>query len=362
MMVWKGYETMNRQQGTILFLAFFVLSLILLLRLFWTYVSAMVLALLIASVFSPLYAWVKKIFMNREGLASLFMILLVFLVLVVPMGWFVGALSNEAFDFYSRTRNAVSISKIQAALESDSVWMQRIRKAGKTLGVEFTPENVQKLAASVGKNVGLFLYKQLTAAASNLASFLIHFFLMMLMIYYLFRDGSRLKEYLSELAPLPKDQLEKVASKFQEMGRAIILGNGLSGIIQGFLGGIGFALFGISSPILWGSVLAFMAFLPIVGASVVFIPAAAILIIEGKVVLGLGYLAYNVCYSSIVEYLVKPRMIGKGMEMNALLVFIGIVGGLKLFGILGIVYGPLIITIFLTLAEIYKLEYKERPA
>ena len=103
-----------------------------------------------------------------------------------------------------------------------------------------------------------------------------------------------------------------------------------------------------------------MAFLPIIGASIVFVPAAAILLIHGDIGLGLGFLAYNVFYSSIMEYLIKPRVIGEGMQMNSVLVFIGIIGGIKLFGILGLLYGPLIITIFLTLAEIYRLEYKEQ--
>ena len=143
------------------------------------------------------------------------------------------------------------------------------------------------------------------------------------------------------------------------MGRAVIIGNGLSGIIQGILGGFGFFLFGLGSPILWGTIIGFMAFLPIVGASVIFIPAGIILFIQGKTGLAVGYLAYNLCYSAIIEYIVKPRLIGKGMQMNPLLVFIGILGGLKLFGILGVIYGPLIMTTFLTLAEIYRLEYKE---
>ena len=102
-----------------------------------------------------------------------------------------------------------------------------------------------------------------------------------------------------------------------------------------------------------------MAFLPIVGATAVFVPATVIIMLSGNTGLALGYLIYNLSYSSIVEYLVKPKLIGKGMQMNSLLVFIGILGGLKLFGILGIIYGPLIMTIFLTLAEIYRLEYKK---
>jgi predicted PurR-regulated permease PerM len=146
------------------------------------------------------------------------------------------------------------------------------------------------------------------------------------------------------------------------MARAVIWGNGLSGVIQGILGGLGFFLFGLGSPILWGTVIGFMAFLPIIGASVVFVPAALLLLIQGKGSTALGYLAFNACYSAIIEYLVKPRLIGKGMRMNPILVFIGILGGIKLFGILGVVYGPLIITIFLTLAELYRLEYKHAMA
>ena len=353
---------MATQQGSKLFLVFLICSLILLLRLFWTYVSAIVLALLIASVFYPVYFWIKEKLRGKETSSSLIMIILIFLVLIIPLGWFVGTLSNEAFEFYNHTRSAVSLNKIQKALESDSIWVQRAKKIGAMTGFEFTPETVEKLATSIGKTVGLFLYKQLSAMASNLFSFLVHFFLMMLVMYYLFRDGKRLKEYISRLMPVPQQQLEKVVVKFHEMGRAIILGNGMSGIVQGFLGGLGFFMFGLSSPLLWGTVISFMAFLPIIGASVVFLPAAVILIVQGKIGIGIGFLIYNVFYSSIIEYLIKPRLIGKGMQMNSLLVFIGIIGGLKLFGILGIVYGPLIITIFLTLAEIYRLEYKEQLA
>jgi len=334
-------------------------SLGLLLGLFWAYASAIILALLIASVFYPVYSWVKKRFKDREILASLFMIIFILLVLIIPVGWFISTLSNEAFEFYNTTRDTVSLKKIQQILDSNSIWAQRAKKIGKMTGVEFTPEAIETLTASVGKKVGLFLYNQGRAMASNLFSFLVHFFLMMMTIYYLFRDGMRLKDYVTRLLPVPKEQMEKVVGTFQEMGRAIIIGNCLAGVVQGVLGGCGFYIFGLSSPFLWGAVIAFMAFLPVIGASIVFIPAAVILMLHGEVGAGVGFLIYNISYSSIIEYMIKPRVIGQGMQMNSLLVFIGIIGGIKLFGILGIIYGPLIITIFLTLAEIYRLEYKE---
>ncbi len=360
-----GYSTasrgliMEKQHGATLFLVFFICSLLLLLRLFWTYVSAIVLALLLASVFYPLYSWLTRVLRERDLLASLCMTLFILLILVIPVGWFIGTLSNEAFDFYQRSSNEVSLKHIQDIIENDPVWAERFKKLGKMTGLTITPETVEELASSIGKKVGLFLYSQIRSVASNLLSFLIHFFLMMMTIFYLFRDGPRLKDYLVQLMPVPKEQLEKVVSKFQEMGSAIIVGNGMSGIIQGVCGGFGFFFFGLGSPFLWGTVITFMAFLPIVGATAVFVPATVFIMLTGNTGLGLGFLIYNLCYSSIVEYLVKPKLIGKGMQMNSLLVFIGILGGLKLFGILGIIYGPLIMTIFLTLAEIYRLEYKK---
>lgn len=352
---------MEKQNSFRFFHIFLLCSLALIIGLFWTYMSSIVLALLIASVFYPIYSWVKKLLKGHEIPASLIMIFFIILVLIIPIGWFVSTLSNEAFDFYNKTSNSVSLKQIQQALEGDSVWAQQVRKIGKMTGLDLTPETIERLAASLGKRIGLFLYNQISSTASNLLSFLIHFFLMILTIYYLFRDGTRLKDYLTELIPVPDRQQEKVVNKFREMGKAIIIGNGLSGIIQGILGGFGFFFFGFNSPFLWGTVIAFMAFLPIIGASIIFIPAAIILIIQEGVGAGIGFLIYNVFYSAFMEYLIKPRLIGQGMQMNSLLVFIGIIGGIKLFGILGIIYGPLIITIFLTLAEIYRLEYKAQP-
>ncbi len=341
------------------FLVVLIGVLILLLRLFWAYISAIILALLIASAFYPLYARVKKLLKGEERGASMLMTIFIFLVLVIPVGGFVGTLSNEAFDFYRRSREAVSLLKIQQIVEGDSIWAQRIRKVGKLTGIEVTPETLEVLATELGKNVGLFLSKQLRSIASNLLNFLIHFFLMMLIVYYIFRDGERLKNYISELLPFPIEQQELVVSKFREMARAVIVGNGLNGIIQGIIGGFGFFLFGLGSPFLWGTLIGFMAFLPFIGASIVYVPAFIILILQGQTGIAIGFLAYNGAYSIIMEYLFKPRMIGKGMRMNSLLVFIGILGGIKLFGILGIIYGPLIMTIFITLAELYRLEYKE---
>jgi predicted PurR-regulated permease PerM len=351
---------MDRETGPALFLTLLVCSLVLVIFVFFTYISALVLAMLLASVCQPVQRGLRKLLGKKGALAPSITTFLLLLVLIVPVGWFVETLSKEAFDFYDRTRDSVSQAEIQKFIESDNIWAVRIRRSAKAFGLSLDHEVLNQLATFLGKDVGLFVYKQLSSVASNLLSFLIHFFLMIATIYFLFKDGERLKEYILQLLPVPARQVEKVAGKFHEMARALIVGNGLSGLIQGVFGGLGFFFFDLPSPFLWGTIIAVTAFLPIIGAAAVFVPAALIILIQGSPGTALFYLLYNLAYSATIEYGLKPRFISKGMSMNPLLVFLGILGGMKLFGIMGIVYGPLIITVFLTMAEIYRLEYRSQ--
>jgi len=354
-------ENMGTDSVAKVFVLTLLCAFILLVALFWAYVPSIILAFFIASTFYPLYAWMKKILGGRERLASLVVSLFILLVLIIPVGGFVGSLSKEAVELYGRTKDSVSLKKLQEMLQGDSIWAQRLRRGQKMLGVKFTATGaIENLAASTARTVGIYLSGQVTAMGANLLSFLVHFLVMMLIIYYIFYDGIRFRDYISDLLPFPVAQQNLMVGRFREMARAIIFGNGMNGVLQGILGGLGFLLFGLGSPILWGTFIAFSAFLPLLGATIVYVPAAVVLLIQGKKGLAIGFLIYNACYSLIMENVVKPKLIGKEMRMNSLLVFIGILGGMKLFGILGIIYGPLIMTVFLTLSDIYRMEYRDK--
>ena len=180
-----------------------------------------------------------------------------------------------------------------------------------------------------------------------------------MIIFYLLIDSQRLASFIIELSPLPDDQDQKLIQKFKDMAGAILLGNGLGGIIQGTLGGAVFATFGFNSPFLWGVIMALLAFLPIVGIGVVFLPASIYLFLQGRIGAGIFFIVFYVLLSGGIEYFFKPKLVGTRVQMHTLLVFLSIVGGLKLFGILGIIYGPLVVTAFLTLAEIYQASYQQ---
>lgn len=337
------------------FLAVFAVSCILLGWLLWPFISVIVLATVITGVFNPIY-----VFFNGKmnpTLSSLLTCLIVFFVLFIPATFFVGILANEAYDLYLSARAAVQTMHIRDLIEQSEL----IDKANEILAnfnIEITAAQITNVVSEVGRVVGLFLYQQLSSITANVLSFIINFFFMLLIIFYLLIDSKRLISFIVSLSPLPDDQDQKLIRKFKDMSGAILIGNGLGGLIQGIIGGFVFWLFGLKSPFLWGVVMALLAFLPIVGIGAVFIPAAIYLFLAGRIASGVFFLIFYIALSGGIEYFFKPKLVGKRVQMHTLLVFLSIVGGLKLFGILGIIYGPLVVTAFLTLADIYESSYR----
>ena len=176
---------------------------------------------------------------------------------------------------------------------------------------------------------------------------------MLIVVYYMLLDGDKLVKYLYDLSPLPDEHDAKLFEKFKNMAGAVLIGNGLGGLIQGAAGGMVFMGLGLNSPFLWGVIMGFLAFLPIVGIGVVLVPAAGILMLKSKIAAGIFVLVFYAVLSWGIEYIFKPNVVGNRVSMHPLVVFFAILGGLKTYGILGIIYGPLIATLFLTLADIY---------
>jgi len=338
------------------FLALLLVSLFMLGRLIWPFVSIIIVAAVVTSIFSPVYRMFSK--KTKMSVASFLTCVLIFFILFIPILFFVGILSKEAYDFYLMAKTAVLSDQIKE-LMSRSMILEKINAALSYFNMEVTGEEFNKTVSEAGKIVGLFLYEQASLIASNIFKFLINFFLMLIVIYFLLIDGERLVSFIVDLSPLPREQDEKLIQKFKDIAGAIMIGNGLGGLVQGAAGGFIFMFFGLKSPFLWGVIMALLAFLPIVGIGAVFIPASAVLIIKGRIAAGVFFILFYLILSGSIEYIFKPKLVGARVKMHTLLVFLSIIGGLNLFGILGIVYGPLVAAGFLTLVDIYNANYQK---
>ena len=348
----------NRSSPNIIlwfFLALFLISCFLIGKLFWPFLSVIVLAAVVTGVFQPVFLYLNR--KMNPSLASLATCTIIFILLFVPIVFFVGIISTEAYDLYLMGKGAVLSNNVQDFLKESTI-LDRTNQVLAKYGLEFSGEQLQSGISQIGRTVGFFLYNQASSIASNVFNFLIYFFFMLLITYYLLVDGKGLISFIFDLSPLPKEQDEKLLQKFKDIATAILIGNGLGGLIQGVLGGVVFSLFGFSSPFLWGVIMALLAFLPIVGIGVVFIPAGIYLIFVGRLGAGVFFVIFYVILSGCIEYIFKPKLVGNRVQMHTLLVVLSIIGGLKLFGILGIIYGPLVVTAFLTLTDIYHASYQ----
>ena len=340
------------------FLAIFLASTFLIGWLFWPFISIIVIASVVTGIFNPVYRFITVKDKINPPFASFLTCILIFIVLFVPIVFFVSILSNEAYELYLTAKNAVLGKQIKSLLESSRI-LENANNILSNFNIKLTGEELNKAISELGKVVGLFLYEQASAIASNMFKLLINFFFMLLIIYFLFIDGNKIVSFIVGLSPLPKEQNEKLIQKFKDMTGAILIGNGLSGLIQGTLGGLVFMMFGFKSPFLWGVIMALLAFLPIIGIGVVFIPATVYLFLTGRVAAGIFFIIFYLILSGGIEYFFKPKIVGDRVKMHTLLVFFSIIGGLKLFGILGIIYGPIVVTAFLTLTDIYHSSYQK---
>lgn len=336
------------------FLVLFLISLFFLGQIIWPFVSILVLSFLIAGFFQPIY-----LFFGRRlpcSFASLCTCLIIVVLVFLPLTFFVGALSREALELHQLGKSAELGDRLRDFILT-STWLARARDFLAGYGVSLDPNSLNQALSEVVKTIGMFLYKQASAWAANVANFVFGFFLMVVIIFFLLIDQTRLIEFIVKLSPLPDDQDRRLIDKFEEIARAILIGNGISGVVQGVLGGASFALCGLSAPILWGVAMAILACLPIFGIGVIMGPAALILYLKGRTAAAIFLLAvYFVAFSSM-EYFFKPRMVGKQVQMPTLLVFLSVLGGMTVFGFMGIIYGPLVVTAFLTLSEIYLSSY-----
>jgi len=341
-------------QARYFFLIFLAASLLLGLLL-WPFWQLLIFAFLLAGIFRPIYSWLNR--WMSSWMASCLSCVLIVLIVFVPLTFCIGALSSEALNLYSLGRDSNLLLKLQHFIQNNTL----VGEAQDFLigfGINFDPSGLTGTVSDLAGRTGLFIYGKASSWAANIMSFVLQFCILILVVFFLLIEMDRLIGFMKKLSPLPNDQDELLMSKFMEISGVILVGNGVSGVFQGILGGSFFAMLGLKSPILWGGVMAILAFLPIFGIGLILLPTAAILLLGGHMGQAVLTVVFYLVLSFSVEYLLKPKFVGSHVRMHTLLVFLSIIGGMSVFGVLGIIYGPLIVTAFLTLSDMYLNEYR----
>ncbi|MFQ5607736.1 MAG: AI-2E family transporter [Candidatus Zixiibacteriota bacterium] len=307
-------------------------------------------ASILVIVFYPLYQRLLR-FLRNPSLTSVAMCLVVTIVIVAPMVYLLATLAGEA---------KAALDYLTILYQSGELGEWEIEKLPGVAMIKeqlsrFTdPENL-KLESIVVSGVSFvagLLKDQLTTIIANTGRTVFTFGMMLFSMFFLFRDGHLFVRKISALIPLGSELVKQTIDDLKNVVEATIFGGVVVALLQGSVGGILFALVGLPSPVFWGAMMAFLSFLPLVGAFLVFVPASLILIFSGHLVKGIIVLAGGIVVISQIDNVVRPWLIAGRTSMHTLLLFFSILGGIALFGLLGIVLGPVVAALMLTLLKI----------
>ncbi len=309
-------------------------------RMVQPFVNVLLWAAVLTIVSAPVYAFVARK-SKRPGLAALVAILVVILAFVLPLGLAVGAIVAQAGEL-ARTGPA----KLQAVL-ADPVQGARLQAFLDRVEpyVDLRKYTSSEALSGYAEEIsGVVLQKSLSVIGGALGV-LVNFILVIFTMFYLLRDGRAIADRLPDVLPLERSRSLEITRRTVEIVKASVFGVVVIAVIQGVMGGVGFAILGVPSPVLWGALMVLAAMIPVFGTALVWAPAALFLALTGHPVKALILVLWGAVAIGMVDNLLRPSMVGKRIRMHELLVFFSVLGGIQAFGILGVLLGPVVLAL-----------------
>lgn len=306
-------------------------------------------AMVLVSIFYRPYEWlVSKIKSKKVGrqIASLIMCLLVVLIIIIPLTNLIIIAAQKSVLAYADT--------IKFLNEAD--WNGAILEKAHLFGI--SKENLQGAIVEVAKKSSNWLVSGAASLLKGTTNFLISLILIIFTMFFFFVDGKTMLEKVMHWTPLPNKFDKEIFKKFRDVSYSTFVSTFVVAIVQGFLGALVFVIVGLPA-FFAGIAMAFLSILPYVGAFIVWFPVGIYLLVTGQIWQGVFMLLWGVIVVSNIDNIIRAYMIKGKAEMHPIFVIFSILGGIVLFGFWGVVIGPLVISIAVTIMHIYELEYKQ---
>ncbi|MCH8021502.1 AI-2E family transporter [candidate division KSB1 bacterium] len=337
---------------------YLLLLLLLISILFFNLIKIFLVTILLAAVFTalfyPLYEKFLKVFRNSRSASAILCCLVLLLGLMVPVYIIADLVSGEAIDLYKTAEPKIS----EIINKGDEGFLGKIKNYPILKQFHLDTIDWQSSLQDIAKNMANIIGKVINKTFKGTFHVLTDLFITLFIMFYFFRDGDKLINRIKYLSPLDDRHEEVLMHRFVSVSRATVKGTLLIGLVQGTLGGLTLWIFGVASPILWGAVMVILSIIPLVGGWLVLYPAAIIQLILGNTWEGIAIMIVAAVVISNVDTLLRPRLVGRDAGMHDLLIFFSTIGGISLFGIMGFIIGPVIAVFFLTILDIYSIEFE----
>ncbi len=312
---------------------------------FKPFLAPLVLAIILAVVFYPLQRGVLRAMPKLPGVASFLTLTIIVSFILTPLTFLGTQIFQEVQQLYLSLVVAGEQGTTLEALSTDLT--QNLH--------ELVPAS-HSISIDLGhylKAILSWLFENMGSIFSNVASAGVALFIFLIALYYLLRDGVHVRQLAIKIAPLTQADTEALFRRLETAINSIIRGSITVAIIQGVVATIGFIIFGVPNPVLWGTLAAIMALVPSVGTSLVLIPAVVFLYLSGHTLSALGLLGWAMFAVGLIDNVLGPILVGRGAQLHPLLVLLSVLGGISFFGPIGFLLGPLTISFVLALFGVY---------
>ncbi len=308
---------------------------------FSPFISALALSLITVTIVYPFHEYIEnKIFAGKKGIAAFFSTLTVVILVVIPIIFITSIFIREFMSFYQGLANGQELS-----IEHYLGTLQNTIRL-------YVPEFDVNLSDQLKQSVGWFV-KNIGGIFAGTVTTIFMVFISLIASFYFFKDGKELLKIISKASPLPDREDMIIFSRIAKAMRSVAVGVLLVSLIQGIVAAAGFSIFGIHQPILWGAIAAILAVIPGIGTSVIMVPAIIYLFVTGAISSAIGLLIWAIVAIIIIDNIVGPHLMSRGNNMHPLLMLLSVLGGISMFGPIGFIIGPVIVTLFIVLLEIY---------
>jgi len=310
---------------------------------FWPFLFAVLLYLALQPVYNFILSRVR-----RRGISSAILILFMVVLVLVPLFFIVIAVTDQVFQLY-----VVVQKEIKAGIIDDIYSSRVVQDVLAYLNIDKSV--ITAKATDFVQNISGMVIASLQALIAYPLSLIINFFFLILILFFLFKDGGGLESVFYRIMPFPPDLEEKVISRMKEVIRVLLTGNLLIMIFQGLLVGIGLFIVGIPMAFLGGSLAAILSLIPVIGTSLVWVPAVIYLLATESYLMALFLGIWCLAWYLLLENVVKPKVFGQKLNFHPVVFFFLLLGSIQAFGLPGVFIGPLLLTLFYSLWEIYRM-------
>jgi predicted PurR-regulated permease PerM len=314
-------------------------------------------AIILAILFKKPYSFFLRKFKEKRKKAASLTIVIVFFVIVIPISFIAMMISREVSSTYD---------SVMTYWPQIHEYFDKLPEKASSIPVlkNFVKDiNWDKLALNVNESlsaISSFAFELMQKAFINVGYIILHFFIILFLLYFLFIDGKKLIERIQFLIPLKDSEEQELIQKLEKVADAIVFNTFMLAFLEGTYGGILFAILGISSPIFWGLIMTFLAIIPFIGTNTILVPMAIYQFASGNIWIGIIILVVGTGPVAVNQHLIRPRLDGYKSGMHPGIMFISSMGGLAVMGVPGFLAGPMIAGLFVVMWNLFGIRYKNK--